>query len=148
MDKKLVLASRHKRNLSFIIDDFIISIFIMAIFYEFFISVEYVSFRQTVKIFMDFLESKILILILLKVIYHTFFIWYKGATFGKLLVNIEVIDISTQARPIFLIALYRSILRVISEFFFYLGFLYAYFNDLNQTFHDKISNVMIVDKSN
>lgn len=145
MDKKLTVASLKKRNLSFIIDDLIISFIIIAIFYEFFASIEYTSTSDYFTQSLIFLSSKFLIISSLKIIYHTLFIWYGGVTLGKLLLKIKVIEIKTGLKPTFLISLYRAILRVISEMFFYLGFIYSYFNVLNQTLHDKITNIIIVD---
>lgn len=147
MDKEFTLANLKKRNLSFIIDDLIISFIIIAIFYEFFTSVEYSSFQDYIKIYINFLNEKIFIILLLKIIYHTFFIWNNGMTIGKMLVKIEVIEILTSFKPTLLTAFYRSILRLISEMFFYLGFIYSYFNTLNQTMHDKLTNTIIIDNN-
>ena len=54
-------------------------------------------------------------------------------------------NLKTGYRPSLLQALLRAILRIGSEVFFYLGFIMAFMMPLKQTFHDKLSNCVVID---
>ena len=41
-------------------------------------------------------------------------------------------------------SIFRSFARILSEMFFYIGFLFSLFNDGRQTFHDKIGRTLVV----
>ena len=78
-------------------------------------------------------------------LYHTVFVWQNGMTLGKYLMKIQVVEIETSMKPTFAKAFLRAILRIGSEAIFYLGFLLAFFLPLKQTFHDKVSNCVVID---
>jgi len=152
-DNSLPLASTQKRMTSFVIDDIIIAVLLLVIFYEqlmqlsaqFPISVtieSYMEFNDKIK---HFFASNLLTIVLLKILYHTFFIWQNGMTLGKYFMKIEVIELETRQNPSFIKALLRAGLRLMSEVFFYLGFLLAFFLPLKQTLHDKLSGCVVVD---
>ena len=82
--------------------------------------------------------------IVLKFIYQWFFVWYYGATLGKMAVKVKVIDYNTFGRVSPFNALVRSLGRIISEQFFYVGFIVAFFNEGRQTFHDIIGKTLVV----
>ena len=63
---------------------------------------------------------------------------------GVTLYQAKVIDTQTGRTPGFSKAFLRASLRIPSEVFFYLGFLMAFFMPLKQTFHDKLSNCVVV----
>ena len=83
-------------------------------------------------------------IIALKFLYHTFFIWYYGATVGKIITKIKVINYDDYGRVSFLNSVIRSASRILSEMFFYVGFIVAYLNDAKQTFHDKTGRTLVV----
>lgn len=76
--------------------------------------------------------------------YPTFFVWKYGATFGKKIVGIKVIDINGQ--PItFRQAFARECLgKSISSLFYYLGFLWILWDKKHQGWHDKIAKTLVV----
>ena len=78
-------------------------------------------------------------------IYQSFFIWYYGATIGKLVSKIRVIDFETYGRISLVSSCIRSAGRIISESVFYLGFFLAYYGDSRQTLHDKFGKTLVVD---
>jgi uncharacterized RDD family membrane protein YckC len=81
---------------------------------------------------------------MLKVLYHTFFIWQNGMTLGKYFMKIKVVNMNTEETLTLPKALLRAIGRIVSEIFFYLGFLLAFFLPLKQTLHDKISESVVI----
>jgi uncharacterized RDD family membrane protein YckC len=82
--------------------------------------------------------------IILKIAYQAFFVWYYGATLGKMASKIKVIDYDNFGRVSFMNSLFRSLGRIISEMFFYIGFIIGYFNEGKQTFHDKLGRTLVV----
>lgn len=74
-----------------------------------------------------------------------FFVMQYGATIGKIMMKIKVIEISTLDNPSWLSALNRGIFRVISEMFLYLGFLWGMMDPARQTWHDKTAKTLVVD---
>lgn len=81
----------------------------------------------------------------IKIIYQAFFVMQYGATLGKLLVKIRVVEIKTLQKPNVIVALNRAIIRVISEMLFYLGFLWGVLDPSRQAWHDKSAKTLVVD---
>lgn len=82
--------------------------------------------------------------LMMKIIYQAFFVMQYGASLGKLVMRIQVIEIATMQTPNVLSALNRAIFRVISELMFYLGFLWALFDPARQAWHDKTAKTLVV----
>lgn len=136
----LQLASMRSRALAFVIDDLLVTLIIMMIFWENILAVS-----QDMDAMMDLMKNELALpLIMLKVIYHTFFVWYYGATIGKIVVKIRVIDLNSWGRVSMLSSFLRSLGRIFSEMFFYFGFLVGFFNDGRRTFHDIIGKTLVV----
>jgi uncharacterized RDD family membrane protein YckC len=141
------IASSQKRITAFVIDDIVVSLFFFIIFYD-----------QLSAIFSDitvvdeaalgsinaFLAQNLLVVLAIKVIYHTVFVWQNGMTLGKYLMKIKVIDVATGNTPDFSKAFLRASVRIPSEVLFYVGFFMAFFMPLRQTLHDKLSNCVVV----
>ena len=80
----------------------------------------------------------------MKIIYQTFFVMNYGATIGKLVMKIRVIEIKTLQFPSVISSLNRAIFRVISEMLFYLGFLWGMMDKSRQSWHDKTAKTLVV----
>lgn len=133
------IASSRKRIFSFVIDDIIISLFLLVIFYDQIVSLDSAADIQV------FMAGNILSIMLLKVTYHTLFVWQNGMTLGKYIMKIRVTAHDGYSGVSFGVALVRALVRLISEFFFYLGFLMAFFVPQMQTLHDKVAGTLVVD---
>ena len=138
--ENLQLASMRSRALAYIIDDFLMTLLIMMIFWESIIAVssDADAMMQLMKV------ELVMPLIILKIVYQTFFVWYYGATIGKIIVKIRVIDANHWGRVSMFAALLRAVGRVFSEMFFYIGFLIGFFNDGRKTFHDFTGKTLVV----
>jgi len=68
-----------------------------------------------------------------------------GASLGKIAMKIRVIEIETLQKPNVIVSLNRAIVRVISEMFFYLGFIWGMMDPSKQTWHDKSAKTLVVD---
>lgn len=144
----LQIASMPKRMMAFVIDDIVVSIFFVVIFYDQImmlmseISVVDQSAAEAMNVFV---QQNILVFFAIKTLYHAVLVWQSGMTLGKYAVKIKVIDYQTEHIPSFVKALLRALLRVFSELFFYVGFMLAFFTPLRQAFHDKFSNCVVID---
>lgn len=139
-NEDLQLASMRSRAFAFIIDDLLVTFIVLVIFWE------NISAAQDNMDAMMYLVKVDLVmpLIILKVVYQTFFVWYYGATIGKIITKIRVIDTNTWGRVSLFSALLRSMGRIFSEMFFYVGFLIGFFNDGRKTFHDITGKTLVV----
>ena len=152
MSAPYTLASQSKRSIAFVIDDIIVALFIFIIFYEQIIALTQVlpetltieswtDFSMTIN---QFLAQNLMVILLLKVLYHTVLIWQGGKTIGKYMMKITLVSVEGEAVT-FLQALRRAIWRMVSETFLYLGFLLAFFLPLKQTLHDKFSQSVVIE---
>ncbi|WP_198305795.1 RDD family protein [Arcobacter vandammei] len=137
---KLELASMRSRAFAFVIDDVIVSLLIMFAYWDMIVASSHDSealvYLMQTTLFLPFM--------VLKIFYHTFFVWYSGQTIGKKVAKIRVIDSNYWGRASFFQALFRGIGRVVSEMFFYVGFLIGFFNDGRKTFHDFTGKTLVV----
>ena len=136
----LQLASMRSRVKAFIIDDLSITLIVMLILWD-----KITLANGDLVNIMIIMNEAFLQIIVLKFFYQTFFIWYYGATIGKIVAKIKVIDFNSYGRVSFVNAMIRSAGRVISEAIFYIGFLFAYYTDSRQTLHDKFGKTLVVD---
>ncbi|RXJ84762.1 RDD family protein [Arcobacter cloacae] len=136
----LQLASMRSRAFAYVIDDLILTVIVMVIFWG---NISAVSHDMEALMFL--LKTDLVMpLITLKVLYHTFFVWYYGATIGKIVAKIRVIDANHWGRVSIFSAFLRAVGRIISEMFFYIGFLIGFFNEGRKTFHDITGKTLVV----
>ena len=138
--ENLQLASMRSRALAYIIDDFLMTLLIMMIFWESIIAVssDADAMMQLMKV------ELVMPLIILKIIYQTFFVWYYGANIGKIIVKIRVIDADSWGRISIFSSFLRAVGRIFSEMFFYIGFLVGFFNEGRKTFHDITGKSLVI----
>jgi uncharacterized RDD family membrane protein YckC len=149
--REVDIAPLQKRVGAFVIDDILVSLFIFIIFYEQLAQIGSEVSTMSESSFLGiqssmnaFLVANLLPIVLLKVLYHTFFIWQGGKTLGKYVMKIKVIDLERGEHPDFLKSLLRASVRIVSESFMYIGFIVALFLPLKQTMHDKLTNCVVV----
>lgn len=135
----LELATTRSRMLAFVIDDFLITFIIVAMYWS--------NITQTGNDLMSILivmNEFVWQVLILKFIYQSFFVWYYGATIGKIIMKVRVVDFNHLGRVSLINSLTRSMLRIISEMFFYIGFIFAFFTESRQTFHDKLGRTLVI----
>ena len=136
----LQLASLRSRAFAYIIDDILLTVIIMIIFWE-----NIISLGDNMEAMMILIKTDLVMpLIVLKVAYHTFFVWYFGATIGKIVAKIRVIDVNSWNKVSLFSSFLRSVGRIFSEMFFYIGFLIGFFNEGRRTFHDITGRTLVV----
>jgi uncharacterized RDD family membrane protein YckC len=137
---ELQLASMRSRATAFVIDDLLVTVIIMVIFWD-----NIMAVSQDLNAMMFLMKTELVMpLIILKFLYQTLFIWYYGATVGKIVTKIRVIDAQSWERVSIMSSILRSIGRIFSEMFFYVGFLIGFFNDGKKTFHDLTGKTLVV----
>lgn len=137
---KLQLASMRSRAFAFVIDDIIVSLLVMFAYWDVIVAAS----NNSEELIYLMQATLVVPLMALKVAYHTFFVWYDGQTIGKRIVKIRVIDGQNWGRANFMQALFRAFGRVVSEMFFYVGFLIGFFNDGRKTFHDFTGKTLVI----
>ncbi|QOR62391.1 RDD family protein [Sulfurovum sp. ST-21] len=145
-ETSLQVASNVKRIWSFMIDDMVINLLLMIIFSSqlsaLMSGITEVN-EASVMMINQFIMDNIVIVLAIKVLYHTILVWQSGMTVGKYLLKIRVVEMNSGMRPSFTQAFWRASVRLISEMFFYIGFVFAFFSPLHQTLHDKLSNCVV-----
>ena len=132
------LATISKRSWAFFIDELILSMLLMVAMSSSFEN------AKSIEEIIILTNSVIFEYMIIKIIYQTFFVMQYGATLGKLALKIRVIEINTLQNPSFASSLNRAIFRIISEMFFYAGFLWGMFAPMRQTLHDKTAKTLVV----
>ena len=89
----LKLATISSRMLAMFIDDLLISLIVIAIFWEYIVNAE------SVEMAIKGINQASGTVILIKIIYQTFFIWNYSATIGKIVAKIKVINIDDFGKP-------------------------------------------------
>ena len=135
----LSLASTDKRATAMGIDFIVMMLFIMAIDYE---SWQHI---QTMQEALEWSSKITVSYMLIAVIYHAFFTALYGATVGKMLMKIRVISLYSGGTPNSAESINRSVVRIISESIFGLGFLWGVFDPYKQTWHDKTAKTLVID---
>ncbi len=135
----LELASMKSRVKAFVIDDLSITLLVLIILWD-----KISSTNGDIIASMIIMNEAFVQILILKFIYQAFFIWYYGATIGKLISKIRVIDFENYGRVSLVNSCIRSAGRIISESIFYLGFFLAYYGDSRQTLHDRFGKTLVV----
>lgn len=137
--ENLQLAPMSARIKAFIIDDISITLIVAIMLWDTIAKVDG-DFLAV----MGIMNSAFFQIVFLKFLYQTFFVWYYGATIGKLIVKIRVIDFDDFGKVTLMNSAVRSAGRIISEMIFYIGFLIAFYTESKQTFHDKFGKTLVV----
>lgn len=136
--ENLTLASSQSRSMAFFIDELLLSFLLIIALWD--------SFSQatdTAQV-ISLTNQFVLEYIMMKVIYQAFFIMHYGASLGKILMKIRVIDIQTLDNPNVIVSLNRAVVRIFSESLFYLGFLWGMLNPNKQTWHDLSAKTLVI----
>lgn len=137
--ERLHVADTKKRVLAYFIDDLLISLVVALIIWERLSAAQ--SFEQIALV----VNEAVIEVMLLKFLYQSVFVYLYGATIGKIIIKIRVIEIATIDKPTFGAAVNRALVRIVSELIFYFGFILAYFDQFKQTLHDKAAKTIVIE---
>ena len=134
----LELSSIRQRAAAFGIDELLLSVIMIVILWE------SMSKATTLEEMISLTNSFLLEFMAIKIVYHTFFTMQYGASIGKIVMKIRIIDVNTLSNPGFLSAFNRSVFRVVSEILFYLGFVWAMLDPYRRSWHDRTGRTLVV----
>ena len=137
--ENLKIASFQKRVLAFIIDDLLISLIVFIIFFDDFTQAND-AFQVT-----QILTNYYFGLILLHFSYHSVFTYLYGASLGKIICKIIILDEALLDKPNLSQSLLRAVARQLSSMPFMLGFAWALGNELRKTWEDYLARTIVVD---
>lgn len=139
MRERLNLSTIRKRAAAFGIDEVLISTLLLIILWD------SMQSAKTIEEILTLTNSFLLEYMAIKIAYQTFFTMQYGATLGKIVMKIRVIEIATLSHPRFLSAFNRSVFRVVSEVLFYLGFAWAMMDPYRRSWHDLSAKTLVID---
>jgi len=135
-------AAISKRALALFIDSILLVILALMVNYELFTSLTPTSTEEEILL----IQTEILKIYLpMAFAYQWLFVALYGATLGKMVMKIRIIDLSTGDTPSTMVSLNRSLVRIISEVVMNLGFLWAILDPNRQGWHDKSARTLVID---
>ncbi len=134
----ITLASIKARSMAFFIDEMLLSFILVFALWDNF------SQAKNIEEMINVTNMFVLEYMAMKIFYQAFFTMHYGASIGKIMMKIRVIEIATLHNPNVLSSLNRAIFRIISETLFYLGFLWGMFDPAKQAWHDKTARTLVV----
>lgn len=137
----LKIPSDGRRILAFVLDDIIISIVISLAFLEQIINA---GSKDAIN---EVLTQGFFYIVAVKIIYQGLFTALYGASFGKMICKMKVVNIYTLDKPSALDSFVRAGIRMIGEIFFYILFLFAFANPFRRAPHDRLINTIVIDIS-
>ncbi len=137
--EELRLASIAKRASAFFLDEFLLSMLLVISLWSAFASVE--NSLELVALSQQFTLEYIV----LKIIYQTFFVYMYGATLGKMMMRIRIVELPNLQNPSLTSSLNRAIIRIVSEMLFYLGFVWGMMDPLRRTWHDLTAKTLVIE---
>ncbi len=135
----LKLSSIQARAVALGIDETLLSILLLIILWG------PISSAANTEAMIGVINTFVLEYMSIKIIYQTFFTMQYGATLGKIMMKIRVIEIKTLSNPTLLSAFNRSVFRVVSELILYLGFIWGILDPYKRTWHDFTARTLVVD---
>lgn len=137
--EKLKIASFSKRVIAYLVDNFILSFIVFIILYE---QISTITDPQDI---FAVLENFFLGFILLQFSYHFIFTLLYGASLGKMLCKIAIVDEQSLDKPNFTQCVIRAATRQLSDTAFMLGFAWALGNDLKKTWQDYFAKTLVIE---
>ncbi|MDR2080963.1 MAG: RDD family protein [Campylobacteraceae bacterium] len=137
--ENITLSPLYKRVIAHMIDEFIVACFVFFAFYD--ILGANAQNSEALSVIIEYLAPYI---VLMKIIYQTFFVRFYGATVGKIAVKIRVISTIDGQNPNVFLSLVRANMRILSEAVFFIGFLWALKNFKKQTWEDIGAKTLVV----
>ncbi|MFP4332461.1 MAG: RDD family protein [Campylobacterales bacterium] len=131
-------ATLTKRAVAYFIDDVLVSLVVVVMLWDTLMKASDVSSYIAVT------NSAFFEIVMIRFIYQFIFVLLYGATLGKQIMKIKIIDINTLDKPVFYGAISRAFVRTIGEVLFYFTFIFAFFDPYKRTLHDRVANTAVV----
>ena len=135
----LKLSTIQSRAAALGIDEILLSVLLLIILWD------PISSAATTEAMIGVINTFVLEYMTIKIIYQTFFTMQYGATLGKIVMKIRVVEVKTLSNPRLLSAFNRSIFRIASELVLYFGFIWGMLDPYKRTWHDFTARTLVVD---
>lgn len=135
--ENLTLAPFSKRIWAFLIDSVLLGTLLAIIT---------LPNAQALQSPQDYMLSLVLQAYAIDIIYQTIFTYKYGATLGKIVCKIQVIDTGLLDTPNLSKSILRSVLRALSQTLYYIPFLFAFGDSLRRTLHDRASRTIVINQ--
>jgi len=136
--EELTLAPISKRVLAFIVDTILLVLIVIAAMGDKFAGK---NIEQTI----NAMNQALLFIMLVEIAYHAVFVRLYGATIGKMILKIRVVDINMFANPTWASSVIRASIRFMGETpILCLIFLWAFFDPFRQGWHDKFAKTLVI----
>jgi uncharacterized RDD family membrane protein YckC len=136
--EELSIAPVSKRVLAFVLDKLLLALIVFAAMGGRF---EGKDLQGVVAA----LNQAIVFTTVVEICYQAIFTKLYGATIGKMLLKIRVVDMELLDNPGWRYSFLRAAVRFLGETLFYLGFLWAFFDKYRQGWHDKAAKTLVLD---
>lgn len=147
MREEITPASKSLRFIAWFIDMFLLScVFTFINLYSFMQLYDVIWNLDNVdyEALMASILSYMLYILLLKIVYDTFFIALYGSSIGKIICKIRVININIFDKPHFFHALLRAFSKYIGESLLFITYIFGFGDALGRTIHDRIAKTVVV----
>lgn len=134
----LNLAPLKVRLAAFGIDEVLISTLLFIVLWD------NIAAAKSVEAIIELTNHFLLEFMAIKIVYQTFFTMQYGATLGKVVMKIRVIEVKTLSNPSFFSAFNRAVFRVVSEALMYFGFIWAFLDPYRRSWHDFTAKTVVV----
>jgi uncharacterized RDD family membrane protein YckC len=134
----LILAPIKIRFFAFMIDYLLMFVIVYAIYFN---ALDGVEDIETMIIIITDATIKGFII---KFIYESFFVYYYSATIGKIVMKIRVLQIESFDNLSLIESIGRSGIKILNEYIFYFGCMFAFMGELKQTLHDRAVKSVVV----
>ncbi len=136
--ENLQVASLKARSVALAIDELLISTLLLIVLWD------TISQATSVEAIIGLTNHFLLEFMAIKIVYQTFFAMQYGATLGKIVMKIRIIEVNTLANPAFLAAFNRAVFRIVSEVLMYFGFVWAFLDPYRRSWHDLTAKTVVV----
>lgn len=137
--EEIKLAPLWKRFVAFMVDDLLVSMILIGINWD-----RIMQNAQDTEAMLSIVSSSWAALYVIKLVYHWLFVHFYGASIGKMVVRIRVMEVELLDNPKIGQAFMRSFFRLLSEVLMYLPFLFVFENRIKQALHDKLAKTIVV----
>lgn len=137
--ENIKIASFSKRVMAYVIDHFIITCIVFAIFYD-----KFANGADAVQI-VQILGNFWLGFFLLQFSYHAVFTYFYGASLGKMACKILILNEELLDKPTLMQSCLRAAMRYVSNMAFFLGLVWALDNVYRKTWQDYAARTIVVD---
>jgi uncharacterized RDD family membrane protein YckC len=135
------LAPISKRAFAFLVDSLLLSFIFVAA------TGDKIQAGASNKQIIEFIDSIFLPIMIATIVYDAIFVKLYGATLGKMLVKIKVVDVQMLDTPSWGFVILRSTVKCLGGLFFYLGFVWAIFDPAKQSWHDKFAKTLVLNNA-